>query len=139
MNRIGIFRVLVVVYLISFISSFVSFHYTIIPEQAKPYAELLDAMFFNPWGSIPSTIFAWVNFIVMFIGAIVLLFRIRSGIYLFIIGTVLMRVSLFVSSNPDAYPILQSTTSSHIDGATCILWGSIVAITLWNKDDLFRR
>jgi hypothetical protein len=139
MNRIGVFRGLVVLYLISFISSFVSFHYTIIPEQAKQYAELLDEMFFNPWGSIPSTIFAWVNFIVMSIGAIVLLFRIRSGIYLFVIGSVLMRIGLFVSSNPDAFPILQSTTSSQIYGATCILWGSIVAIALWNKDDLFRR
>jgi hypothetical protein len=138
MNRIGIFRVLVVLYLISFIFSFVSYHQTIIPEQAKQYAQLLDEMFFNPWGSIPSTIFAAVNFIVMSVGAIVLMFRIRTGIYLFVIGSVLMRISLFVNSNPDAFPILQSTTSSQIYGATCILWGSIVAIALWNKNDLFR-
>lgn len=138
MNRIGIFRVLVVLYLISFISGFVSYHHTIVPEQAKQYAQLLDEMFFNPWGSIPSTIFSALNFIVMSVGAIVLMFRIRAGIYLFVIGSVLMRISLFVTSNPDAFPILQSTTSSQIYGATCILWGSIVAISLWNKDDLFR-
>lgn len=139
MTRIGIFRVLVALYLISFIASFVSYHHTIIPDQAKEYAELLDAMFFNPWGSIPSTIFTLVNFVIMVVGAIVLMFRIRSGIYLFIIGSVLMRIGLFVNANPDAFPILESTTSSQIYGATCILWGSIVAIALWNKDDLFRQ
>jgi len=138
MKRINVFRVLVVLYLIGFVSSFVSFHYTIIPEEAKQYAQLLDNMFFNPWGSIPSTIFAVVNCIVMFVGAIVLMFRIRLGIYLFVIGSVFMRIGLFVNLNPDAFPILQSTTSSQIYGATCVLWGSIVAIALWNKKDLFK-
>ncbi len=139
MNRIGVFRVLVVLYLTGFVSSFVSFHYTIIPEEAKQYAHLLDDMFFNPWGSIPSTLFSVVNCVVMFVGAIVLMFRIRLGLYLFVIGSVFMRVGLFVTLNPDAFPILQSTTSSHIYGATCVLWGSIVAIALWNKEDLFRQ
>jgi hypothetical protein len=138
MKRINVFRVLVVLYLIGFVSSFVSFHYTIIPEEAKQYTQLLDDMFFNPWGSILSTIFSVVSCIVMFVGAIVLMFRIRLGIYLFVIGSVFMRVGLFVNLNPDAFPILQSTTSSQIYGATCVLWGSIVAIALWNKKDLFK-
>jgi Na+/phosphate symporter len=138
MNRIGIFRILVVLYLISFISCFVSYHHTIIPPQAKEYAQLLQDLFFNPWGSIPSTIFSLTNLVIMFVGAIVLMLGIRSGIYLFVIGSVLMRIGLFASSNPDAYPILQSTTSSQIYGATCILWGSIAAIALWDKGDLFR-
>lgn len=138
MNRIGIFRILVVLYLMSFISCFVSYHQTIIPPQAKAYAQLLEDLFFNPWGSIPSTIFSLTNVVIMFVGAIVLIFRIRSGIYLFVIGSVSMRIGLFVNSNPDAYPILQSTTSSQIYGATCILWGTIAAIALWDKGDLFR-
>jgi hypothetical protein len=122
----------------SFISCFVSYHQTIIPPQAKAYAQLLEDLFFNPWGSIPSTIFSLTNVVIMFVGAIVLIFRIRSGIYLFVIGSVSMRIGLFVNSNPDAYPILQSTTSSQIYGATCILWGTIAAIALWDKGDLFR-
>lgn len=138
MNRIGIFRTLVVLYLMSFISCFVSYHHTIIPPQAEAYAQLLEDVFFNPWGSIPSTIFSLANVVIMFVGAIALMFRIRIGVYPFVIGSVLMRVGLFVNSNPDAYPILQSTTSSQIYGATCILWGSIAAISLWDKGDLFK-
>jgi hypothetical protein len=138
MNRIRIFRMLVVLYLMSFVSCFISSHQTLIPPQAKEYAQLLEDLFFNPWGSIPSTIFSLANVAVMFVGASFLMFRIRSGIYLFVIGSVLMRIGLFVNSNPDAYPILQSTSSSQIDGATCILWGGIAAIALWDKGDLFR-
>lgn len=138
MNRIRIFRMLVVLYLMSFVSCFISSHQTLIPPQAKEYAQLLEDLFFNPWGSIPSTIFSLANVVIMFVGASLLMFRIRSGIYLFVIGSVLMRIGLFVNSNPDTYPILQSTTSSQIYGATCILWGCIAAIALWDKGDLFR-
>jgi hypothetical protein len=76
--------------------------------------------------------------VVMFVGAITLMFRIRSGIYLFVFGSLVLRIGIFANSTPDAYPILQSTTSSQIYGATCILWGVIAAITLWDKGDLFR-
>lgn len=138
MNRIRIFRMLVVLYLMSFVSCFISSHQMLIPPQAKEYAQLLEDLFFNPWGSIPSTIFSLANVVIMFVGASLLMFRIRSGIYLFVIGSVLMRIGLFVNSNPDTYPILQSTTSSQIYGATCILWGCIAAIALWDKGDLFR-
>ena len=138
MNRTGIFRTLVVLYLTSFIACFVSYHHTMIPPQAKAYAQLLEDLFFDPWGSIPSTIFSLASVVVMFVGAITLMFRIRSGIYLFVFGSLVLRIGIFLNSTPDAYPILQSTTSSQIYGATCILWGSIAAIGLWDKGDLFR-
>jgi hypothetical protein len=138
-NRTGIFRTLVGLYLIGFIASFISFHHMIIPEQAREYASFLDEMFFDPWGSIPWTILSLTNFLVMSAGAILLMFRARSGLYLFVIGTLLMRVGLFFISNPDAYPILESTTSSHIYGATCALWGAIVAIALWDRGELFKQ
>jgi hypothetical protein len=138
-NRTIAFRTLVGLYLICFIGSFISYRHTIVPEQARPYANLLHEMFFNPWGSISWFIFSVTNFFVMFAGAILLMFRARSGLYLFVIGSFLMRVSLFFMSNPDAYPVLQSTTSSHIYGATCTLWGAIVAIALWDRGGLFRH
>jgi hypothetical protein len=138
MSRAAIFRTLVVSYLISFIASYVSYHNTVIPAQAEQYAQLLESMFFNPWGSIFWTNFFYANFFVMIAGAIILMLRVRPGLYLFVIGSLLMRVSVFVNSNTDAYPILQSTTSSQIYGMTCILWGAIVAIALWDKNDLFK-
>jgi hypothetical protein len=134
-NRTNIFRAMVVLYLISLVLSYVSYHNTIIPAQAGQYAQLLEEMFFNPWGSIFWTMFVGVGFFVMIAGAMVLMYRIHRGLYLFVIGSLLMRVGILVNSNPDAYPILQSTTSSQIYGITCILWGAIVATALFSKDE----
>lgn len=59
MNRTGMFRTLVVLYLTSFIACFVSYHHTIIPPQAKAYAQLLEDLFFNPWDPFPQLSFPW--------------------------------------------------------------------------------
>jgi len=121
---------MVVCYLISFILCHVSADRMVIPEEAKQYAETLYALFWNPWGSILQTLLFLLCMITMLIGAIILLFNVRIGIYPFVIGSIAMRLVVLVASNPDAYPILQSTSSTQIYGITCILWGAIVAIAI---------
>jgi hypothetical protein len=130
MRRMRIFRLLVVCYLVSFILCHVSVYRMIIPEEAKQYAETLYALFWNPWGSIPQTLLFLLCMITMLTGALILLFHVRIGIYPFVIGSIAMRLVVLVGSNPDAYPVLQSTSSTQIYGMTCVLWGATVAIAI---------